>query len=50
MNDVHPETEILGRLKTAIAACDGRAAAESTDTAVREGIDPLRSGTPSRRR
>lgn len=42
MNDPGTNTELLGRLKTAIAACDGRAAAELTDAAVREGLDPLR--------
>jgi 5-methyltetrahydrofolate--homocysteine methyltransferase len=41
VNDVGAGTEILSRLKTAIAACDGKAAAELTDTAVREGLDPL---------
>ena len=42
MNDPGTNTELLGRLKTAIAACDGRTAAELTDAAVREGLDPLR--------
>jgi len=42
VNDPGTNTELLGRLKTAIAACDGRTAAELTDAAVREGLDPLR--------
>lgn len=42
MNDPGTNTELLGRLKTAIAACDGRAAAETTERAVQEGLDPLR--------
>lgn len=42
MNDPGTNTELLGRLKTAIATYDGRAAAELTDAAVREGLDPLR--------
>jgi len=42
VNDPGTNTELLGRLKTAIAACDGRAAAETTERAVQEGLDPLR--------
>jgi 5-methyltetrahydrofolate--homocysteine methyltransferase len=41
VSDVHPQTEILSGLKTAIAACDSQAALDWTEKAVREGIDPL---------
>jgi len=36
------ETEILDRLKTAIAAYDSHAAAEWAEKAVQEGLDPLK--------
>jgi hypothetical protein len=59
VNDVHPETEILLRLRTAIAACDSQAAAEATDRALLTvtapeqrrvidllGVGPMRARTP----
>jgi 5-methyltetrahydrofolate--homocysteine methyltransferase len=41
VNDPRPNTELLSRLKTAVAACDSKAAAETTESAVRQGLDPL---------